>query len=25
VEAEQRDWLVVDMQKDWKRVFAFEV
>jgi phosphoglycolate phosphatase-like HAD superfamily hydrolase len=23
-EANQRDWTVVDMKKDWKRVFAFE-
>jgi hypothetical protein len=24
VEAQRRGWLVVDMQADWKRVFAFE-
>jgi len=23
-EARQRGWLVVDMQADWQRVFAFE-
>jgi phosphoglycolate phosphatase-like HAD superfamily hydrolase len=23
-EANQRDWTVVDMKKDWKRIFAFE-
>jgi hypothetical protein len=23
-EAKSRDWTVVDMKRDWKRVFAFE-
>jgi hypothetical protein len=24
VEAESQGWIVVDMQRDWQRVFAFE-